>query len=225
MPTSVPFTIRTAEDTYDFLREYLPGFTNASIQTLESLYPVSDFSFNPYNNLSAEFFRSARLLRDILLTCQPIYFGQSMAARGNDAYFYNQNQTFLNPVWTTQGYPDIGVVHTSEMAYVFGNLSHYDVDGFPFQPNQSDIVLLEQESRSWSSYAATGKPSVADKNTLQNWNLAKTTSSSISIYVVGGPQEGLFAWSDSANAALNAQRLEERCGFLNSPEIIQQLNY
>ena len=47
------------------------------------------------------------------------------------------------------------------------------------------------------------------------------------VYVIGGPTPGYSGSGGSANAraVVAAQKLQERCGFLNSPEIIQQLQY
>lgn len=220
-----PMTITTANDTNTFLRDYLPGFNTTSLTTLESLYSVSEFSADPPANLSAEFFRASRIMRDIIFVCMPIFYGQYISAKGNNVYFYDQNQTFLNPALTSIGLPNLGPVHTSEFAYVFGNLSHYDVDNFPFLPNASDYALLQRESRSWSTFASTGKPSLANKTTLQGWTPAFKRPSDLEIFVIGGPQEGLFNATGSKNAALNSQKLDKRCSFLNSPDIIQQLNY
>jgi len=101
--------------------------TNASLTRLLDLYPVSDFQADPAANLSAEFYRSGRILRDIIMVCQPILFGKHVHERsGKDFYLYEQDQTILTPILGSLGAPGLGVVHTSEFAYMFGNLSHYD---------------------------------------------------------------------------------------------------
>lgn len=58
-------SIATAEDTYDFIRGYLPGFSEASVEKLLGMYPVSEYK--PGVNLTVEFYRSARIFRDILM--------------------------------------------------------------------------------------------------------------------------------------------------------------
>lgn len=119
--------ITTSNDTRSFFSQYAPGMTDASLTGLLDLYPVSDFQADPSANLSAEFYRSGRILRDILMVCQPIFFGEHVhQATGKDVYLYDQNQTILTPILDSLGSPDLGVVHTSEFAYMFGNLSHYD---------------------------------------------------------------------------------------------------
>lgn len=155
-----------------------------------------------------------------------MWYGEAISTqKGQKVYLYEQNQTFLTPALTYAGSPGLGSVHTSEFAYVFGNLSHYNVDNFPFLPNTSDYALLQRESRSWSSFAALDSPSLVGKQTLQGWGTAYTEKGNNHIYVIGGGQEGLFAEANGANAALNAEKLQERCAFLNAPDIIVQLGF
>lgn len=71
----------TPEETYRFLRLYLPAFTEAHLEQLLALYPSSDFSNTYFVNgkvkLYAEVYRLGRIFRDILFTCQPIFIGTS----------------------------------------------------------------------------------------------------------------------------------------------------
>ena len=225
-----PFTdssIASNEDNFKFFSAYLPGFTEANVNKLLSLYPVSDFKADPTANLTAQFYRSGRILRDIIFTCQPIYFGQEISRqKGADVFYYDQNQTLLEEVFAYAGLPGLGVVHTSEMAYVFANLSRYNVDDFPYNPNASDFALRSQESRSWSTFAALGHPSLAGHDTLQGWTPAYAHPNETDIFVIGGPHEGLYAEDGPRSIpAVSSQRLRERCAFINSPEIINQLRY
>lgn len=246
-----PLAITTANDTYGFFAGYLPGFTNSSLTSLLALYPSSEFQANPSANLSAEFYRTARIFRDILMTCQPIYYGSQLARVHNPIFYYDQNQTIEEPIEAAIGTPGLGVFHTSEFAYVFGNLSHYNRLNYPFNPTPDDYRLEMQQSRSWSSFAATGQPWLFAKNTLYGWTeaypsinryLSDLSSSSVTpdnplIYVIGGPQQGLSSYGSSSSnndnyedcevltEALASQKLAERCAFINSPDIIAQLNY
>lgn len=217
----------TDEDVYDYFRAYLPGFTTANVNKLLSLYPVSDFAANPSAGLSAELYRAGRILRDILFVCQPIHFGQALKAAGQEVYFWVQNQTMLDEILVYLDAPGYGVVHTSNFAYQFNNLTHYDVDGFPYHPNASDFALADRQSFSWASFANTGTPSLSGVNTLSGWTPAFNDGDEVDIFVIGGPHEGLSAWggSTATNQALADQKLAERCEFLNSAEIIEQLNY
>ncbi|KAI6946598.1 hypothetical protein KC318_g14987 [Hortaea werneckii] len=223
-----PTTIQTDNDTYTFLQEYAPGMSPDNISKLMSLYPVSDFSANPSANLSAQFHRSARILRDILMVCEPQYYGRALASKGNPVYVYDQNQTMLQGPLESTGSVGLGVVHTSEFAYVFGNLSTYDVNGYPYHPRAEDYALVERESRSWSTFAAIGRPSL-DRyhDTLDGWCPAFAEGNDTAgIFVIGGPFEGFSAAEGSpSESVVAAQKLEERCAFIDSPEIIDQLRW
>lgn len=122
----VDIIIKTNKDTVKFFSDYAPGMSDANLNHLLSLYPVEEFAANPAANLSAEYYRSARILRDILMVCEPLLFGQALAQRGQDVYYYDQNQTVVDGPLESLGLPGLGVVHTSEFAYMFNNISHYD---------------------------------------------------------------------------------------------------
>lgn len=217
--------IDTANDTYDFVQTYLPGMTSDNIDSLLSLYDVGDFSANVTANLSSEFYRSARIFRDVLMTCQPMWYGAALAAGGADVYLYDWNQTMLDPIMAWMGYPGLGPMHTSEFAYIFGNLSHYDTNGYPFSPDAADWSLQSRGSKAWSTFVHTGVPYKAQHDTFQGFEPAYAQPNETRIYVVGGPHEGLSAIDGpDASEALAVQKLRQRCGFLNSPEVIKQLN-
>lgn len=122
----VDIIIKTSNDTRKFFRDYAPAMPDANLNHLLSLYPVEEFAANPAANLSAEYYRSARILRDILMVCEPLMFGKALTERGQDVYYYDQNQTVLDGPLESLGLPGLGVVHTSEFAYMFNNISHYD---------------------------------------------------------------------------------------------------
>lgn len=221
-------TPTTEKEVHDFYKAFLPGFSDDNFNTLLSLYPSSDFSDNKEAGLSKQFYRAGRILRDILMVCQPIGFGRAIQAGGNDVYFWDQNQTMVDEVLTSLGAPGYGVVHTSNFAYQFANLSHYDVDNFPYHPNASDFALAQRQSHSWANFANSGTPSLSSNFTsLSGWTSGFADGDTPNIFVIGGPEEGISAWSgDSAsNQALVDQKLDVRCGFLNQPDVIEQLLY
>lgn len=228
-----PTEVQTANDTRIYFEEFLPAFSNSNLNKLLDLYPDSDFQTTRFSNgsvkLEAQVYRAARILRDILLTCQPIHLATALAKAGNDVYLYSQNQTILTELLESKqiGRYGLGVIHTSEFPYVFGNLSAYDIEGYPFNPSSSDYALRDMESRSWSSFAALGRPSIPGLKTLQGWKRADFEDENFGIYVIGGPDAGYSGinGSHAARKAIEAQQLQERCSFLNSPEVIKQLQY
>ena len=221
-----PMDIATTQDTRDFVAAYLPAFTNQSISDLLALYPSTDFQDNPAANHTREFYRSARLFRDIIMTCQPIGYGEHLARMGNQVYYITQNQTMLAPILASLGSPGLGPVHTSEFAYTFGNLSHYNVSSYPFIPSFDDYRLERQEARSWAAFTSVGQPSLYTKDTLQGFEPAYTRPNETAIFVAGGSDEGLSTFDGPrSRPGLAAQKLRSRCAFINSPSIIPQLQY
>ncbi|KAI0137516.1 Alpha/Beta hydrolase protein [Xylariales sp. AK1849] len=221
-------SITTPDETYDFIQSYVPTMTASNVDELLSLYPVSDFPADTAANLSAEFYRTARIFRDILMTCQPVWYAENMAAAGNDVFLYDWNQTILDPILEfVDGQAGLGPIHTSEFAYVFGNLSHYNVSGYPFDPTPEDYALETRGSRSWATFASTGRPGAEGKDTFQGFDTAFVDGDdTYSVFVVGGAHEGLSAIDGPGSTPEFAvEKLRERCAFINSPEIIEELRY
>ena len=134
----------------------------------------------------------------------------------------------LTPDFRKSGIYGLGVVHTSELIYVFGNLTKYDLPGWPYHPRPSDYRLRVQESRSWSLFAALGEPSGhKGPNTLHGWKPADFDDQNYGTMVIGGPTGGYSGPGGSPEAieVMAAEKLTERCGFLNSPEIVKEIQY
>ena len=110
---------------------------------------------------------------------------------------------------------------------MFGNLSKYDYPGWPYRPSAEDYYLRVHESRSWSSFTALGQPTLEGHDTLLGWKQADFNDENYGTYVVGGPNPGYSGSGGSAKAReiMSTEKLQERCGFLNSPDIIKQLQY
>ena len=162
------------------------------------------------------------------MVCQPQLVASTVALAGNDVFLYDWNQTVVGrALEAVRGLKGVGVPHTAEFGYIFGNISVYDVNGYPFMPTPGDFALQHRGSRSWSTFASTGKPSLAGHDTFIGWEQAYNGSAGEPyIFVVGGPDEGLSASDgEGAKAAIEAQKLRERCAFINSPEIIEELRY
>ncbi|KAK5174556.1 uncharacterized protein LTR77_001637 [Saxophila tyrrhenica] len=226
-------SIKTPHETYHFLNKYMPGFTVENVEKMLALYPSPDFQPTRFKNgtikLHAETYRAARIYRDLLFTCQPIHYGQALAAAGNPVYFYNQNQSMLQPLLHKHDEYGFGVVHTAELIYVFGNLTKFNLPGFAYHPRPSDHRLASQESRSWSSFVAVGQPSLEGHDTLQGWKQADFDDDNYGVYVIGGKYPGYSGTGPSSSAKARKvmldEKLSERCGFINSPEIVKEMLY
>lgn len=224
-------SITTANDTHDFVRNYLPGMPKDSLTQLLDMYPVSEFKAGV--SLSAEFYRAARIFRDILMVCPSLYLGQAVKkTHGSPVFFYNFNQTILDPILqhktNISGY---GVVHTSEFAYIFDSFGAYNENGYPPNLTRADYNLSKRASRSWSMFASKGHPSSAGRSasqstTLQGWEDAFLYPGGPYVRTIGGLEPGLNALGGvNSTKAMRDQKLYERCSFLNSPAIIKALQY
>jgi carboxylesterase type B len=220
-------SIATAQDTYDFIRAYLPGLTEDQLEDLLDLYPHDEFE--PGVNLTSEFYRSARIFRDVLMVCPSLYYGRAVAAKRSEAvYHYNFNQTIVGPIIDAMlNVSGLGAGHTSEFAYIFDSFQAYNSSEHSIYPSVSDYQLMERASRSWSSFAATGDPTYLclehiPHNTVRGWKTAYEGDADTGPFImtIGGPNEEI-----SAAGGPPEQRLVERCGFLNDPEIIAALAY
>ncbi|KAF1927329.1 para-nitrobenzyl esterase [Didymella exigua CBS 183.55] len=221
-------SIATSDDTYNFMRSYLPAMPEESLDDLLGLYPVAEFTPPSGTNLTAEFYRSARMFRDILMVCPPLYLGAAMhKTYGGPVYHYDFNQTILDPILEhTINVSHLGVVHTSEFAYVFGNVEAYNVSGNPINVTASDYALQKCASRSWSAFATTGNPIKGGEVTVQGWLGAYIAPNQTHVMTVGGPWEGWWPLSGADSPdVVSKQKLVERCAFLNSPDIIRGLQY
>jgi carboxylesterase type B len=176
----------------------------------------------PGTNLSSEFYRSARIFRDVLMVCPSLHFGAAIAkTHSNPVYHYSFNQTVVGPIIDAMNnVSGLGVGHTSEFAYVFDSFQAYNESGYPVRPTQVDYALMARASRSWTTFLATGHPSSPGHNTLHGWAPAYAAGTSASIMTIGGPHEGISLPGGPVD-----QRLEERCGFLNDAAIIAELAY
>ena len=224
----------STKETEEYYRAYLPGFSETQLQQFLALYPPSDFKTSHFLNgtveQTAESYRSGRILRDILFTCQPLFYGQAIAKRGQNVYLYDQNQTMYTALYE-QDYDDygLGVTHGSELAFIFSNFSFFAVYDYPVFVTPSATALRHRESRSWSSFTALGQPSLPGHDTLSGWEPAEFEDENFGVFVIGGPNEGYSGTGATsvaaARAAVAIQKLQKRCRFLNSPDIIKALQF
>lgn len=195
---------------------------------LLDLYPVEEFGTSV--NLTKEFYRSARIFRDILMVCPSLHLGSAIEKKyEGPVHFYNFNQTILDPILEqVTNISGFGVVHTSEFAYIFDSMHVYNDSGYIVHPTAYDYEVVMRASRSWSTFVSRGVPALDSpgSTTLLNWDEAFSRPGGPYVRTIGGSHP-----SNSALGRVNAtlefsqQRLQERCGFFNSPEVIQALQY
>jgi carboxylesterase type B len=221
-------SIKTSDDTYAFIRGYLPAMSEDKLTELLDMYPEEEFTAS--GDLAAEFYRSARIFRDILMVCPSLHLGAAIDKKYDaPVYFYNFNQTILDPILeVTNKVRGLGVVHTSEFAYIFDSMHVYNTSGYPFEPTEYDYEIAMRASRSWSSFINHGVPAMSspESTTLLNWDEAFSRPGGPYVRTIGGSKPSNSALGHAnATQEMVVQRLQERCAFLNSPEIIAALQY
>ncbi|CCD34675.1 similar to prolyl oligopeptidase (secreted protein) [Botrytis cinerea T4] len=230
-----PTIIETANDTRDFLSSIYTAVNTTTFDELLDLYPASEFQADPSANLSTEFYRCAQIFRDILLVCPTVLFSQAMAKKYNTtnppSYLYVGNQTIMTSYLDATGQPGLGVIHTSDLAYLFNNIDLYnvtdlDLPDYVFEPTESDYALAKSLPLSWISLGTHGNPSRIN-GSMPGWTSAwPTTGGEGEIFVIGGGNEGMSKLgSDGVNSGVVGERLVERCGFLGREDVIEQFQF
>ncbi|PVI05016.1 alpha/beta-hydrolase [Periconia macrospinosa] len=245
--------IATEDQAKEFIHKYVPGITfPGATLDLVDMYNVSDFAPPPSKNtnLTAEFYLAGRVFRDILMVCEPLYYAEALHRYDNKVYLYNWNQTILDPIIASvYNVSGMGVIHTSEFAYIWGNLSTYNVSGYPFNPTDEDYNLMHRMSRTWSKFVSSGvvndgpiflNASVGVESGTgqapQAWMhafwdgsdpLSPTNSPGYAhVYTVGGANEGFFPIDGpDAPEVWRKQKLVQKCGYLNTPSVVRQLGF
>lgn len=269
------------DETLVFLARYLPYVPRGEIDSLLAFYDVDTFRPFPGSNLSATFYRTARMFRDLLMVCPTLFFAEGIHNRtlpkngtasggigplppsniicrdctgsrkrdeapapplAHQVYLYDFNQTLLDTILAATSHtPGLGIVHTSDLAYIHANLSNYNRNDWPYAPSSLDFDLARRVSRTWSTFAATGNPSgdplepAVPRFTLQGWEDAykgvqfdprRGEMSPPSLYVVGGPFMS-FTLMDGPRAVeeVTAQKIRARCGILNGENWVEWLRY
>lgn len=216
-----PSTLNSTKDVVDFIYSEFPSFSKENVQKALDLYPVTAFSGLPRENISAQYFRASRLLRDSQFVCPIIHLvrmSQKYSEKKASNYLYVLNQTMFAPVNAQQGMSYLGVSHFSDIPYAF-NLAK---TRYSFLASPSDVKLSTEMSSSWAAFAASGNPS-GKPGTVPNWrDVSKHMSSNqYNLQVLGGPNDGLTSIKSDKGSY---EQLAQRCNFWTSPEVFQEMS-
>ncbi|KAJ4151434.1 hypothetical protein LMH87_012135 [Akanthomyces muscarius] len=208
MTVSTPDWVRTPQHTRRVVGDYLRGQAASVVDGLVALYPSGEFrGAAAAAALGSEYYRTARIIRDLLMVCPPVMYARHLAAAAthdNSVFLYNWNQT-MHPE------SPLRITHASELAYVFGNLSHPDLGGDGTdRPSPADARLRDRATRSWSAFAAAGRPDQG-RGVFDLWKPAFAAGGKDAkggeVFIAGGPGEGMV---DLAGY----ERLGERCAYI-----------
>lgn len=222
-----PPILNGSEEVQAFLRLSYPALNATTLNTLISLYPVTEFVATAQAvTISPFFLQAAQIYRDVNFVCQSIDFAHHVAQSGSPSFLYDLNTTSLANVLLLANASFEGIIHFSDVPFVFN------------QPNvglgvtAANNVTATRMSGSWSQFATTGNPSSANATTtLSGWTQAfnrtqaastNQTVQGISLRVIGGSTAGQHELLLNNSGGIEP-RLLERCAFINSPTFYEQL--
>lgn len=212
-----PPTISSNSDLRAFVISTFPGMTADNVQTMLDLYPTTDYTSDPSENISAQYFSAAAIQRDNSFTCPSLFIVDSMArhsARNTSSYMYALNASDFTPYLAQQDVAYLGVNHFSDIPFVFGQ-----VDSGPL------AKLNDQMSGGWAAFVTHGDPTRAQN--LSSWQAAdrggKTNVDRYNVRIFGGPRDGQ-ASIDSKNGTMGyGENIVQKCEFWNSREVLDQI--
>ncbi|KAJ5131606.1 hypothetical protein N7448_005764 [Penicillium atrosanguineum] len=215
-----PSTLNSTTDLIEFIYSQFPAFSERNVQKVLSLYPITSFFGMPAKNISAQYFRASRMIRDAQDSCPSLHMVQMNHKYSDEKtsnYLYVLNQTLFAPLFAEAGTPYLGVPHFSDIPYVF-NLAKTRYSSIA---SPTDIKLSTKMSSSWASFAAFGEPS-RRHGTIFNWYDAMDQSSQgqYNLRVIGGPNEGAEAIGHGKKFY---EELARRCDFWNSVEVLREM--
>ena len=212
-----PPTISSDGDLRAFVKRAFPGLTTDNFQTLLSLYPVADYTSDPTENVTAQYFAAAAMQRDNGFTCPSLLIVDSMAqhsTHNTSSYMYALNSSEFTSLFTQDGAGYLGVSHFSDIPFVFGQ-----VDSGPFPS------LNDQISGSWAAFVTNGDPSRAKR--LDAWAAAdrggKTDVDRYNVRIFGGPRDGQASIDSKDGNEGYGENIVKKCHFWNSREVLQQV--
>lgn len=130
---------QTEEDMKTPIRNFAHALTDEDFGQIFSLYPPTDFEQDVRNYearksdadpaVPVHYFRISRIMRDLLFTCSSIDFGSEISRQSKEqdpnfagVRLYDLNQSMLTPMFRGAGMPWLGVVHGSDLDYLYTNL-------------------------------------------------------------------------------------------------------
>ncbi|KAJ6043154.1 uncharacterized protein N7446_001350 [Penicillium canescens] len=174
----VPTSISTLSDISNLLSGMYPSLNASSIADLLVLYPESDYQVQDKEReaqMTPAWHTAAAIVRDITVACPSLYQALLLfehacsSAQKAEIYLYELQQTPFATALAQQGKSYLGVVHFSDMPYVFN-----DLDSTYYIFNPDELALAARVSGSWAEFASGRRP--GSRETLGQWDVAFPTS-------------------------------------------------
>lgn len=230
-----PPTTATDEDVVSSFTLWLKLSPSTKSKLLE-LYPASDFDHLAQGQgVSPQYYRAAQINRDLWFSCPVLDFAwQYGRHNGHEIRLYEHNATRFAPSYALMGVPMWRVAHLSDIPYVLNSQSLGG--GADNSPDQ--LALSAAISRRIVRFVTSSEPDeewspafagVAEENTKDR------LPSSISLQLFGGPYGNRLVTvrehpgeddgpTTEAEKAVAWEKLFERCNFINSAEVREEIH-
>ncbi|KAK7752075.1 hypothetical protein SLS62_006041 [Diatrype stigma] len=247
-------TVSSDEDVLASVALWLPGLSASTQARLLELYPLADFAgmVRPaYDGpISPQYYRAAQITRDFWFACPALGFAWHYARHGGagpdpaQVRLYEHNATRYTPVFEAMGVPMWRVAHLSDIPYV---LNTRRVGGGA-DNSAAQRRLAKVVSRSIAEFVTSAGPPVgggsrggieawppAFENVTQAELLAEGLPSKVSLALFGGrdlsapvtisQDRDSQTGASEASRAVGWERLFERCGFINSEKVVDEVGW
>ena len=225
--SSSAFTAWTAEQ--------FPKLSAANSKEFMSLYPASDFSDLPSEGIERNYFRAARVTRDVHFACPSLLVTDAYSSR-SDVYLWALNSTVFRVGHALYNRSYVGQDHFSDIPYVF---DYVNQPPYSSVANQADYNLASLMSGSWATFARYSTPTLpflsakeglAKNLTIGPWpKVSSPGNEDKAIRIIGGPRDGMATiLAKDVNQPTNSglplydERLATRCAFWNRPDVLEQ---
>ncbi|KAI5121432.1 hypothetical protein M0805_006193 [Coniferiporia weirii] len=139
--------------------------TNELIQAALALYPEPGAPGSPF---ATQYDRASMMAQEIVFSCMDWLLADRLQARGVENVFtFRFNAP--DPVVLAEA-PYEGVMHTSDLYFLFDGTNDAANAGVVFTPfNETETILSEESIAFWTSFTASGNPSVGKKSFSPEW--------------------------------------------------------
>ncbi|EJD05093.1 alpha/beta-hydrolase [Fomitiporia mediterranea MF3/22] len=161
-----PQDITTDADIIRYLfQEWAPHVTNETIEKAFSLYPAPGTPSSPY---ATQYDRAWTMAQELHLGCADWFLADNLQRKGaKNVFTYRFDSP--NPVLLAQT-PWQGVMHTSDLFYLFSGTTSAPNAGFIFTAfNSTEAVLSRESIAFWTSFVSSGNPSASREAISPEW--------------------------------------------------------
>ncbi|KAL8749881.1 MAG: hypothetical protein Q9184_006626 [Pyrenodesmia sp. 2 TL-2023] len=214
-----------------------PNLSSQNSQELISLYPARDFDNLPSEGVDRNYFRTARVIRDVHFACPSLLLTDTVKrySPASDIYLWALNQTVFRVGHAAYNRTFVGQDHFSDIPYVF---NYVDRQPYASVADQEDYDLASRMSGSWAAFARFGQPNpphlsiketAATNISVAPWAEAfSSRARGLALRIIGGPRDGMATVPvtdqsrENDGEALYDEQLAARCGFWNRPNVLEQ---